>query len=351
MFNTILIKRRPWWSPLGTAVPTNLSGGELAFNDVDQTLYYGLSTQSAAISSIAIAGPGAFVSRTLSQDVSGTKTFKDTTIFDDAVTINSTLDVSSSIEANSYTIDGTEVIDSSRNATFADINASGNLTVTGNLSVLGDVTSIETTTTVASAFSITNVGSGPALTVTQEGASDIATFYDDANTALIIKDGGNVGINTAAPNKTLTVNGEVSATGTVFASGGLEVGSGATSTLYVEDGKVGINTETPNEELTVVGTISATEDIFARHADFTGTLHVSGATTLGSTLYAANVATFASSVSAAGAVEFDSTLAVDGAATLNSTLYVAQNSTFFANVSGQAGVSSLIDFIIDGGTF
>jgi hypothetical protein len=46
-------------------------------------------------------------------------------------------------------------------------------------------------------------------------------------------------------------------------SGSLEVGSGVISTLYVENQKVGINTETPNESLTVFGNISATGNLYA----------------------------------------------------------------------------------------
>jgi len=228
-YNSILIKRR---LPGGLAgAPSWLSGGELAFNEVDSTLYYG--SQAGVLS---IAGPGAFVSRTLAQNVSGSKTWEDTQYF------LQDIDVVGTVDANAYTINGTSIIDSSRNGSFADISASGNLTVTGNLSVLGDVTSIETTTTVASAFSITNSGSEAALTVTQTGEQPVAVFYDDANVALYI--------------------------------------DGKTGT----EGYVGIGTATPNEKLTVVGNVSATGDIFAVNADFTGTLNVDGTTTLNNDL-------------------------------------------------------------------
>jgi hypothetical protein len=260
MFNSILIKRRLTG---GAGAPSTLSGGELAFNEVDDTLYYG--RQDGVI---PIAGPGAFVSRTLTQDVTGSKTWLDTQYF------SSDIDVTGTVEANTFKINADTVIDSNKDVTVRNINASGDLTVTGNLSVLGDVTSIETTTTVASAFSITNTGSGPALSVTQTGATDIAAFYDDANSALIIKDGGNVGINIATPTAKLHVDGTFLATGSLSADNGLI------------------------------------------HTNGSGALTVNGATTLESTLDVTSAATFASSVSAHGA------LTVDGLATFNADVTV-----------------------------
>ena len=151
---------------------------------------------------------------------------------------------------------------------------------------------------------------------------------------MIIKDGGNVGINTPTPNERLTVNGNISASGTIYAAGNFEVsGGGVNTTLYVEDGLVGINTETPNEALTVVGNISASQNIFGVNGDFTGTFDIDGVATLGSTLYVTNAATFASSVSAAGVLN------VDGLATFNDNVIVVdklqvQSTDHNPNVAG-----------------
>jgi hypothetical protein len=183
--NIILIKRRLYDSPLGTG-SLALSGGELAFNEVNNTLYFGHSLSGV----MAIAGPGQFVDITTAQTISGNKTFSGQTVFNDTVTINSSLDASSYVEAQSFNIDGTEVIASNRNAFFVDLSATGNVTIDGNLTVLGAMTQVDTEVTVTSAFSITNSGTDIALQVTQTGAIDIAEFKDDANTALIIKDGG-----------------------------------------------------------------------------------------------------------------------------------------------------------------
>lgn len=445
VYNTILIKRR---LPGGLAgAPASLSGGELAFNEVDSTLYYG---SSAGV--ISIAGDGAFVNRTSDQTVSGNKTFLgSTTLSSTTFSLDSTLDFGANVltnlgtpvndadaatklyvddvagEASTATADlsaevyntfvkltddravdlsGGLTVSSGISAdtitTTGNANVGGHLTVTGNLSVLGTQTVVNTETINISGTStqidVVNNGTATGVTVNQTGDQDVAEFKDDGNTALIIKggatDGGYVGIGTATPNEKLTVAGNLSASGTIYGASGLEVSSGGGSTtLYVENGKVGVNTETPNEAFTVIGTISATEDIFARNADFTGTLDVDGATTLGSTLYVTDAATFASSVSAAGAVDFDSTLDVVGATTLQSTLdvsgatvinnslsatgavefdstldvvggvtlsdnlNVAGTSTLTGNVSaganvyGVAGTSLLVDFIVDGGTF
>lgn len=355
--NTILIKRR---TSGAAGAPPALSGGELAFNEVDSTLYYGANEGI-----LSIAGSGAFVNRTSNQTISGDKTLvgsttlgsttfssganisagnnkitslgaptedsdastkkyvddtetdvltvvnsvsstlntsinnANTTVSTVSSTLNTKIDsLSSTVVANyvekteseAITLNGGLTV--SNGLTVDTINASGNtsvggdLTVTGNLAVLGATTTIETTTTVASAFAITNTGSGPALSVSQTGNADIATFLDDNNTALIIKDGGNVGIGTATPNSKLTVSGNVSASGNFNGS----------------------------------------------NADFTGTLDADGAANLGSTL------------------------AVTGAATLNSTLAVTGAVTFSNNLSGNNTTSTIYGFkiessVVDGGSF
>jgi len=435
MYNTILIKRRVSGA---AGAPGALSGGELAFNEVDSTLYYG---SNAGV--IAIAGSGAFVDRTSAQSISGVKTFEDGITLPDAPSadtdasnkgyVDSEIDslsgtLQTAIDSlNSGTTTGIETLstevyntfvkltddravtltggldvtgglDADSITTTGDGSIGGNLTVTGNLSVLGTQTVINTQTINISGTStqidIVNNGTATGITVNQTGSENVAEFYDDSAIALAIVDGGNVGIGTLTPNEKLTVSGNISASGTIYAGGGMEIASGGgATTLYVENGKIGVNTETPNEALTIVGSISASEDIYARNGTLTGTLDVSqgatfastlsvasavdfdstldvvGATTLQSTLDVTSGATFASTVSAqgaltvdgtstlngattisntlsvTGAVDFDSTLDVVGATTLGSSLTVA------TNLSGTANSSYIVDFIIDGGTF
>jgi hypothetical protein len=241
-----------------------------------------------------------FVDRTTNQSISGVKTFQST------ISALGDVEVDGNVDANSFSINGTNIVDSSKNATFANIDASGNLTVTGSLSVLGTQTVINTQTVNISGIStqidVLNNGSGTGITIKQTGNQDVAEFKDDGVTALIIKDGGNVGINTSAPNKTLTVVGDVSATGILDINGSANFGS----TLTVTDAATLNNTLYVNNAATFASSVSA-----AGAVDFDSSLDVVGATTLQSTLYVTNAATFASSVSAAG------TLTIDGLATFN----------------------------------
>lgn len=75
MASPIRIKRRAGGSP---GAPTSLLNAELAFNEVDNILYYGKGSGGAggtASTIIPIGGPGAFVDLSSSQTVGGTKTF------------------------------------------------------------------------------------------------------------------------------------------------------------------------------------------------------------------------------------------------------------------------------------
>lgn len=78
MANTIRIKRR---TSGASGAPSSLKNAEVAFNEVDETLYYGKGDSSGdATSVLAIAGPGAFATLTSNQTISGNKTFTGTVI-------------------------------------------------------------------------------------------------------------------------------------------------------------------------------------------------------------------------------------------------------------------------------
>lgn len=75
MSNTIRIKRR---ASGASGAPASLDNAELAFNEVDDVLYYGKGTGGAggtATTVIPIAGPGQFVDKSTNQTIGGTKTF------------------------------------------------------------------------------------------------------------------------------------------------------------------------------------------------------------------------------------------------------------------------------------
>jgi hypothetical protein len=75
MANVLRIKRR---ASGATGAPSSLENAELAFNEVDDVLYYGEGTgglNGSATNVIPIAGSGAFTTLTSTQTISGDKTF------------------------------------------------------------------------------------------------------------------------------------------------------------------------------------------------------------------------------------------------------------------------------------
>jgi len=149
--------------------------------------------------------------------------------------------------------------------------STGNITSQGtvtasNLSILGDFVTLNTITSNTEQMVIQNAGTGPALKVTQTGANSIAEFYDDGNAlALMIADGGNVGIGTANPLSKLHVQGAciVENVGTGAAIRVTQMGANTIAEFYddgnslvlkiADGGNVGIGTVTPLTKLHVHG--------------------------------------------------------------------------------------------------
>ena len=75
-------------------------------------------------------------------------------------------------------------------------------------------------------MSIVHVGTGPAFWVGNNGSGDIASFNDIDQGIEVLHIGGtngdfpNVGVKTSAPNKDFTVNGEISASNTIWDANG-----------------------------------------------------------------------------------------------------------------------------------
>ena len=135
---------------------------------------------------------------------------------------------------------------------------SANVIMASNLYVPGTTTTVDALTTVASNLVISNqIGFGPALSVSQKGTGSqyaVAEFFDtDISTtvpALMVANGGLVGVGTAAPASALSV------------SGGATVGSGYAGTAapidgLIVSGNVGIGTTAPAQTLDVLGTAQA----------------------------------------------------------------------------------------------
>ena len=249
--NILLIKRRLPDSILGTAT-LPLTGGELGYNEVNDTLYYG---SSAGI--VDIAGPGSYTRLTLLSSVS--------TNLQNQVNSSSTLlqnvsgildtkitGVSGLVDALHVYTDNNFLAISGGNVSGA-VNFHNNVTIYGNVSATGSSFFQNTVYSTTSALSVVNIGNtGPALYIGNNGTGDIASFYDiDANIEIFHIGGNNslnpnVGVKTSTPNKDFTVNGDVSANGIIFGkdlylSGILQSPTLSAQTFNVAGGKFTID--------------------------------------------------------------------------------------------------------------
>jgi len=208
MSNTIRIRRRASGDP---GAPSSLDNAELAFNEVDNTLYYGKGTGGAggtATTVEAIAGVGAFVDKTTSQTISGAKTFSSGITADVTGTVsdisNHTTDDLAEGTTNLYYADslvdahltgGTGVTYSNGTISIAqDVSTTADVTfnsmvLDGDLTVNGTVTTVNTET-VELADNIVELNSNftgdaptesAGFTVNRDLAGDKSFLWDETN--------------------------------------------------------------------------------------------------------------------------------------------------------------------------
>lgn len=153
MANTIRIKRRA--SGGATGAPSSLENAELAYNEADDTLYYGKGSGGAggtATTIEAIAGAGAYLTLGTSQTVTGNKTFNGTvSVATPSANAHATtkLYVDNAVAGATITINGTEnqiAVAGNTISLASNITTPGNLTVTGDLVVQGNTTTLNTAT-------------------------------------------------------------------------------------------------------------------------------------------------------------------------------------------------------------
>ena len=151
MANTLRIKRR---SSAGAAgAPSSLENAELAFNEADNTLYYGTGTGGAggsATSIIAIGGYGSYTTLGTTQTITGDKTFSGVVIVA-TPTANTHAATKAYVDSSLPTLTGTtnQIAYSSGTISLAaNVVTPGNLTVTGDLLVQGNTTTLNTSTLV-----------------------------------------------------------------------------------------------------------------------------------------------------------------------------------------------------------
>jgi hypothetical protein len=187
MANTIRIKRRA----TGDAVaPSSLQNAELAFNEVNNTMYYGKGTGGAggtATNVIAIGGDGAFVSLSGTQTISGNKTFSGTLALGSSATATT-----QTAGNNSTAVATTAYVDTAvLNATYT-FNLAGD---TGSLTVDGDET--------------VNISGGTGLTSSaalNSGINTITINLDNTNVTA-----GSYGTSTAVGAFTVDAQGRLTA--------------------------------------------------------------------------------------------------------------------------------------------
>lgn len=144
MANTLRIKRRATGGAAGA--PASLQNAELAYNEVDDVLYYGKGTGGAGGSATtvqAIAGTGAYVALTGAQTIAGVKTFSST--------------IAGSINGNAATATAL--------ATARDLSLTGDATAT--ISSFNGSANVSGAITLATVNS--NVGTFTKLTVNAKG--------------------------------------------------------------------------------------------------------------------------------------------------------------------------------------
>jgi hypothetical protein len=325
MANILRIKRRVVGGAAGA--PASLKNAELAFNEVDNTLYYGKGDNGSgdATTIPAIAGLGAFVSLTASQTISGTKT------------------VTGTLALTGATIDG--------------FTTTGAVIIGGDLTVNGTTTTVHSTTVSVDDKNIelgavsgvpTDAGAdGGGITL--KGTTDKTFNWVDATDAWTSSEhlnlltgksffinGTNVLSSTAlgagVTSSSLTTVGTIS--GGTWQGSTVGVAYGGTGQNSFTDGQLLIGNSTGNT--LSKGTLTAGSGISISNGNGTITLSASGANfTAGDGLDLVG-SELSLDLKANGGLVIESTeLAVDlGASAITGTLAIADGGTGATTASG-----------------
>src|SRR5210317_2086248 len=205
MSNTIRIKRRATGD---SGAPSSLKNAELAFNEVDNTLYYGTGTDvnGDANTVISIGGTGAFVDLSSTQTISGGKTFSGSVALGSSATTatKSQSDNSTSVATTAYVdtaisgVGGTLTVAADSGTADDVIVGTDTLTFAGDTGITTTVSNnqiaIDLDDTAVTPGSYGSATSIPTFTVDQQGRLTAAGAQSVATTLNITGDSGTDGV-------------------------------------------------------------------------------------------------------------------------------------------------------------
>ena len=269
MANTLRIKRRATGS---AGAPTSLENAELAFNEVDNILYYGKGTGGAggtATTVEAIGGLGAFITLTGEQTITGNKTFSGNTIVptptanghaatklyvDGAIANVATAFTVSGDSGSSQTItSGADTLTIAGGTGLSSIGSNTD-TLTINLdntavtaATYGNASSVGTFTVDAQGRLTNAVSTSISITASQvsDRATNLVTGLTGTANEIAVSNSG-VGAVTLSLPANVTISNNLTVTGDLIVNGNTTTLN--TATLVVEDKNIVLaNVETPTD--------------------------------------------------------------------------------------------------------
>ena len=397
MSNIIRIKRRLDEVGALSGAPASLYNAEMAFNEVDNTLYYGRGDNGSGMATdiIKIGGNGyveslvssasSKIMHTISDNLS---TVLGTDIASLAEDLNSIQELAQSLSGDAHfavTVnDRLNTLQNSLTSSSGSLGGrvssleSGFQTLTGanQISVLGSIASQDSddvnitggtisvsTLTVTGDSSVANLSASGALSV--EGAASLKSSLEVTGVTTL-KDALNVD-GAVDLNSTLNVDGAATLNGGATITGAASVTETLTVTgsAILNGGAAITGSATVSETLTVTGSaiLNGGVDVSNLHvsgnADIDGTLNVDSKATL-SSLEVTNNADVKGNATVDGNLTVGSgstTLFVgEGVVGINTenpseALDVLGNAKVSGNITGTEGVSILSGFLMDGGLF
>jgi len=297
MANTIRIKRRSGTG--ATGAPSSLKNAELAYNEADDTLYYGKGADGSgdATSIPAIAGSGAYVTKSTEQTISGAKTFSA------AVTV---IAPTSNMHAatKKYVDDSVAAVNIGNTTVTAGSYGSATAVSTFTVDAQGRLTAAGTANIAIASTAVTDFAEAVADTVgamvSSNTESGISVTYDDTDNTLdfdvadfTLTLGGDLtgdvtvtNLGNATLNATIAANSVALGTDTtgnymvdVSAGTGISTNSGVTG-LTGTTGEVSVSGSTGSVTIGLPDDVTVTQDLaVGRNLTVTGNLTVNGTTT------------------------------------------------------------------------